>query len=339
MRELGGKIYIALARYSPYDDTGLIVVDAKTGQILEERSTWSEVSSTGATAVASSELVAVQGRLFVLYYDRIFEIDPGTFSITHKITTAIYPLGKEYNGKLLVHSDWLGRVRVYDIETWAYTEHEYAEGWYLKETINGVEVTYRAGRPGVMRISPYLWASFAQGIYRSWYSAASPGDGVPLEHSADAGYVVVGDLNISDTALQRRVLYIHDTRQDKRLILPRFHRETLLLPERIVLEGHLVDQMRLYWRTGSEALQGPDVGWKPLDPEAPAIQPDHEGWQLGIWMAHVPWLRGPDGTLIPHTSGTMDSPVLKRVLFVLPAEHHTRTLEVIRTRQVEIRRV
>lgn len=258
------------------------------------------------------------GDMYAVVQDRIVKINTSTFTIDANIAGAYGnpAIAEAYPSGIYVQAPYELRKYTQDLSSYTVAAKSASRYPYVLRDIHqqttGWHHTFYGALRGILTteytsfLRPHdLFSTPSQ--YTTQYTQVVP----TSDHSY--AFVVGYDADATSTTLSAFRL---DWRQKKRLILPV---RTDAAPAMIRLTGTLPDQTRLYWRTGSDAQTDADTGWQYVDPDNPAITPDSQGWQLAIYLAHVPWLKGPDGVLIPHNSGSMQSPVITAVELYQPA--------------------
>ncbi|MCF6192393.1 MAG: hypothetical protein L3J76_04590, partial [Candidatus Hydrothermae bacterium] len=263
--------------------------------------------------------------LAVVAYNTLAVLHPDTLKLDASWTTSAYEVGGffadgdlAYTSYLILYKcspDLLVKTRVARWNVWGIKPAMRAigsEDWAALSIANSVYAPVFRGFRGFMR-----WAD------RYTVGISEAGNVFNPYLDRQNLWLLYMRVPYMDPSITPVYEVMRITFQPGRLILPVF--PPTHLPQRILLEGELTDQIRMYWRKGGEAMAGPDGAWRPLSPESPGITPDEQGWQLGLWAGNVPWVSGPDGQVIPHTSGFMAQPVVRRIVMILsyPARRHT----------------
>ncbi len=317
-----------------YDHRRLLIIDGTTRTILKDL----DISYLSVNPGASGHIVWDERNrtLAVVAYNTLAVLHPDTLNVDTSWTTSSYEVGGFFADGDLAYTYWVSlykcsrdlsvRTKVAVHAVWGIKPAMRAigsEDWAVLSIANSVYTPVFRGFRGFVR-----WADrYPVGI-------SEAGNVFNPYLDRQNRYLLYMRVPYKDPSVTPVYEVVRITFQPGRLILPVF--PPTHVPQRILVEGENADQIRAYWRKGSEAVAGPDGAWRPLVLEAPEITPDERGWQLGLWVGHVPWVKGPDGQTIPHTSRAMAQPVIRRIVMILPYPAGRHTLEASLYTNIEV---
>lgn len=302
MCEVGDRI-VMIAVKSGYNDAFVLVAD-RAG-ILHERVITSELQNP--SYLYSADCASLSGLVFVSVGYNLFTFDPFTFSILKKRTLNLYTLLQPHETLVYAKGYASTQGKFFDTSL-NETPGENTYGISVLRNVHGKLIRGIALRPGHSGVTAYAsWEFMHVNPFHGPYSTMG---GFIVSFSNDNSRLLIGGTVLTDTSYEVQ-LHIHDITPTKRLITPVLR---IPPPSFLRLVGSLTEQIKVFWRNGRDALNGPDGGWKPY-PEYPVTPMD--GYQLMFLFGHTPWSQYVDehGTrhFAPYISGSLESPVLERV--------------------------